>query len=150
MVARRAPPSLPPDPSRPPRDFPSLHLARVAGTPRGEPIADSLLQSPIIPRAPTAPKIQLSSAIDDVEMWSDAPPGLEDPIETLKPPDQHPAQAAATPVAVVGDHDPVFDAAPAIDVKPVPIDGMPWNRGAWLAAFGVGVGVLLAWLFRLG
>ena len=59
--------------SRPPRDFPSLGLMRVAGRPNGEPLADSLLQSPIIPRAPGAPKIHISSSIRDVERWSDAP-----------------------------------------------------------------------------
>ncbi len=56
-----------PDASRPPRDFPSLQLARIAGKPRGEPLADSLLQSPIIPRAPSAPKIQLFAGIREVE-----------------------------------------------------------------------------------
>jgi serine/threonine protein kinase len=139
-----------PDPSRPPRDFPSLHLARVAGKPKGEPLADSLLQSPIIPKPPTAPKIQLSSAIRDVEMWSNAPPGIDEPVEPAKAPATGPEHTAVTPVAVVRDHDPVFDSAPSADAKPVAADGAPWNRGAWAAAFGVGVGAILAWLYRLG
>jgi serine/threonine-protein kinase len=139
-----------PDPSRPPRDFPSLQLARVAGKPKGEPLADSLLQSPIIPKAPTAPKIALSSAIRDVEMWSNAPPGIDDPVDSAKPAAPAPDEAAVTPVAAVGKHDPVFDSAPAAEVKPIAVDGPPWNRGAWAAAFGVGVGAILAWLYRLG
>ncbi|HVW24180.1 MAG TPA: serine/threonine-protein kinase [Polyangiaceae bacterium] len=139
-----------PDPSRPPRDFPSLHLARVAGKPKGEPLADSLLQSPIIPKAPTAPKIQISSAIRDVEMWSTAPPGELEPVEASTPPEKAAEEPAVTPVTVTRDHDPVFDSAPSSDVKPAAVEGPPWNRGAWAAAFGVGVGAILAWLYRLG
>jgi serine/threonine protein kinase len=138
-----------PDPSRPPRDFPSLHLARVAGKPKGEPLSDLLLQSPIIPKAPTAPKIQLSSGDREVEMWSDAPPGMDAPAETSKPPEPAPDPVAVTPVAVF--RDPVFASAPSIEVRPASISSStPWNRRAWAALFGVGICVILAWLYRLG
>lgn len=40
-----------------PRDFPSLGLAKVAGKPRGVVVSDSMLTSPVIPRAPMAPRI---------------------------------------------------------------------------------------------
>ncbi|HEX4338917.1 MAG TPA: serine/threonine-protein kinase [Polyangiaceae bacterium] len=154
-----------PDPSRPPRDFPSLQLAKVAGKPRGEPLADSLLQSPIIPRAPTAPRIHISSAIRDVEMWSTAPKANtgdreedeedeEDEAEEEVPaPEAKPVSLAepSGPVVVIGrDHDPVFDSMPSRDPDPVTADVPEWNRGAWAAAFGVGVGAILAWLYRLG
>jgi serine/threonine protein kinase len=154
-----------PDPSRPPRDFPSLQLAKIAGKPRGEPLADSLLQSPIIPRAPTAPKIQVSFGIREVEMWSNAPGarndqqggGAEEEEE-----DEEPVAAVALPlsvpessrpVVVMGrPHDPVFDSLPlpSVDPEPVTADVPEWRRGAWAAAFGVSIGAVLAWLYRLG
>ncbi|HEX3594741.1 MAG TPA: protein kinase [Polyangiaceae bacterium] len=138
-----------PDPSRPPRDFPSLHLAKVAGKPRGEPLADSLLQSPIIPRAPTAPRIQISSSIRDVEMWSNAPGAIQDeeeaPPASLAAPSPEPS---AAPVVAVKD--PVFDSLPSLDPDPATTEIPEWKGGAWAAAFGVGVGAVLAWLYRLG
>jgi serine/threonine-protein kinase len=121
--------------SRPPRDFPSLQLAKVAGKPKGEPLADELLQSPIIPRAPSAPKIQLSAGEREVETWSDAP---------------SPERKASSP--------PSAEAAPG---NPLPLDrdpppslrqslGMvPWKRAAYAAAVGIGLGLLVAWLFHL-
>jgi len=144
-----------PDPSRPPRDFPSLQLARIAGKPRGEPLADSLLQSPIIPRMPTMPRIHISSAIRDVEMWSNAPdaipPYVEPPPLSERPDDI--AEESVPAVAVSPERDPVFDSFPSREEpsREEPSPEVPeWNRGAWAAALGVGVGALLAWLYRLG
>ena len=139
-----------PDPSRPPRDFPSLQLAKVAGKPKGEPLADSLLQSPIIPRAPSAPKIQLSLGIRDVEMWSNAPAAITDEPTDGKP--------TAEPPVGVGDaqikdgHDPIFDSLPsgAGAALTEEQDAQAWQRGMWAAALGVGAGAVLAWLYRLG
>jgi serine/threonine protein kinase len=139
-----------PDPSRPPRDFPSLQLAKVAGKPKGEPLADSLLQSPIIPRAPTAPKIQLSLGIRDVEMWSTAPKAIsnepEHERETATP---EPSHSAAPREA----HDPIFDSLPSADDIAAANDEQEhqsWQRGMWAAAVGVGAGAVLAWLYRFG
>ncbi|HEX7669420.1 MAG TPA: serine/threonine-protein kinase [Polyangiaceae bacterium] len=62
--------------SRPPRDFPSFDLAKIAGKPRGEPMSDELLQSPIIPKAPGAARIKLFTGSRDLERWSDPAPML--------------------------------------------------------------------------
>jgi serine/threonine-protein kinase len=136
-----------PDPSRPPRDFPSLQLANVAGRPKGEPLADSLLQSPIIPRAPTAPKIHVSSAIRDVELWSNAPgaPGERD--EAAEP--EH-AVAPADPVSRAPARDPVLDSLAAPGERGSPSKEGYWQRGMWAAALGVSIGAVLAWLYRFG
>jgi len=143
-----------PDPSRPPRDFPSLQLAKVAGKPKGEPLADSLLRSPIIPRAPTAPKIQLFTGIRDVEMWSSAPKAIsyepeqeeEQELETAAPEPSH-------RVAAKGAHDPIFDSLPSVDdiaASTEEQEHQSWQRGMWAAALGVGAGAVLAWLYRFG
>ena len=138
-----------PDPSRPPRDFPSLQLAKVAGGPKGEPLADSLLQSPIIPKAPTAPKIHVSSAIRDVELWSNAPGALpDDEIEELERAVAAAAEQAASPPDPT--RDPVLDSVQTEPPRePVSEHGF-WQRGMWAAALGVGVGAVLAWLYRFG
>jgi serine/threonine protein kinase len=137
-----------PDPSRPPRDFPSLHLAKVAGKPKGEPLADSLLQSPIIPRAPSAPKIQLSVGIRDVEMWSNAPAA----ITNDEPADGKPSEEPPGNAAVKEGHDPIFDSLPTGvgSASSDEQDAAAWQRGMWAAALGVGAGAVLAWLCRLG
>jgi hypothetical protein len=67
-------------------------LLKIAGKPRGEVIDDSLLQRPVIPKAPDAPKIQ-TNARRDRETWSNAPaahgpqaaPALtpESPLKTI-------------------------------------------------------------------
>jgi hypothetical protein len=140
--------SDPPDPSRPPRDFPSLQLARVAGKPRGEPLADSLLQSPIIPRAPTAPKIQLFTGIRDVEMWSNAPKAINREEEE----EARSLAELAVSEAPAKDPDPVFDSLPSGDeaASADEHEQQAWHRGMWAAALGVGAGAVLAWLCRLG
>jgi hypothetical protein len=145
-----------PDPSRPPRDYPSLHLAKVAGKPRGEPLADSLLQSPIIPRMPTAPKIHIPSAIRDVEMWSNAPgaPGTEpsEPPASMVEPALEASEPAPQQEASVGfpSYDPVFDSLPNLDAEPVTPDAAATHKGVWATALGIGVGALIAWLYRFG
>lgn len=117
--------------SRPPRDFPSLHLARVEGKPRGEPIADSMLQSPVFPRAPTAPKIQLSTG-RDLENWSDAP----------LPPSQPAGDSSDFPSEVGTSLLGARRSGDGKDSKSM----FPWRRAAWAAAAGIGLGVLVAWL----
>jgi hypothetical protein len=138
-----------PDPSRPPRDFPSLQLARVAGKPRGEPLADSLLQSPIIPRASPPPKFQLSLGIRDVEMWSNAPAAIN-----YEPTEDKPLVELPLSEAPVKDaRDPIFDSLPSADqtaASPDEPKEQAWHRGMLAAAVGVGAGAVLAWLYRLG
>jgi serine/threonine protein kinase len=160
-----------PEGSRPPRDFPSLQLAKIDGMPHGEALADSLLQSPIIPRAPATPKIQVSRS-KDVERWSNAPTRArsraqdeeEDERQRSEPlPPRAAPQAApqATPRAAAADALDLDDwarpnrgsLAPAstgaID-RPHPPLPAPLRRAAWAAAFGVGLGAALAWLYHLG
>jgi serine/threonine protein kinase len=151
-----------PDPSRPPRDYPSLHLAKVAGKPRGEPLADSLLQSPIIPRAPMAPKIHIPSAIRDVEMWSNAPGAPGTSIEPAEPSEPPPASMAdpepvafpvsepAPAVDAAEPYDPVFDSMPTRQMNVVSAEVPPAHKGVWATALGIGVGALIAWLYRFG
>jgi serine/threonine protein kinase len=115
-----------------PRDFPSMHLARVDGRPRGEPLADAVLKSPVIPRAPTAPKIHMSGG--DVETWSDAPAA---PEPKGKP------NSMSRSVA-----DVLFQSRAPGDRRPSrPIS--PWLVAALVTVVGVGVGALLAWLYHL-
>ncbi len=59
------------------RDFPAVALAKINGKPNGDVLSDSLLRSPVFPKAPNAPKIQLSSSMRETEQW----PGLSDPAE---------------------------------------------------------------------
>jgi serine/threonine protein kinase len=122
--------------SRPPRDFPSFDLAKISGKPRGEPIADSMLQSPIIPRAPAAAKIQLFSDSRDLEGWSEAPPRRREDHESDEPPEQARTRGRTDSLGM-----PVMEDSVA---RPT------WHRAAWVAAFGVGVGAALAWLYGLG
>jgi serine/threonine-protein kinase len=123
--------------SRPSRDFPSHDLARVAGKPNGEPLADSLLQSPIIPRAPSAPKIQSFGSTRDLERWSD-PPARSDLSE---PP---PALESATPRdSLTNDGDEAEAASPEERTA-------AWHRAARVTMVGIGIGAALAWLYRLG
>jgi serine/threonine protein kinase len=116
-----------------PRDFPSMHLARVDGKPRGEPLEDSVLKSPVIPRAPTAPKILMSGG--DVETWSDAP---------APQPKSGPASSRR-----FGAVDVLFQSRAPADSgrrsKPV----SPWRIAAWATLLGVGIGALIAWLYHL-
>ena len=135
-----------PDASRPPRDFPSMQLARLAGKPKGEPLADSLLQSPIIPRAPTAPKIQLSVGIGDVEMWSNAPAAIVD-----EPAEDEPLAPPLSASPVMDCRDPIFDSLPSAGgASPEEQKARSWQRGILAAALGVGAAAVLAWLYRLG
>jgi serine/threonine protein kinase len=128
--------SEPPEGSRPPRDFPTRGLAKIAGRPHGDAIADSLLQSPIIPKMPMAPKIQVYAGIRDVERWSDPPEPL--------PEDEVQSSGSARRAAA----DPVFDdAAPPAD-EPVPSSPELWRRAAWAATLGMGLGAILAWLYH--
>jgi serine/threonine protein kinase len=115
-----------------PRDFPSMHLARVDGKPRGEPLADAVLKSPVIPRAPTAPKIHVSGG--DVETWSEAP--------------------APRPKAVGSPGQRRFSVVDVLFQSRAPGDRSartlsPWRIAAWMAILGVGVGALIAWLYHL-
>jgi len=101
------------------------------------------------------PRIHISSAIRDVEMWSNAPdaipPYVEPPPLSERPDDI--AEESVPAVAVSPERDPVFDSFPSREEpsREEPSPEVPeWNRGAWAAALGVGVGALLAWLYRLG
>ena len=73
------------------------------------------------------------------------------------------AEESVPAVAVSPERDPVFDSFPSREEpsrqepsreepsREAPSPEVPeWNRGAWAAALGVGVGALLAWLYRLG
>jgi serine/threonine protein kinase len=115
-----------------PRDFPSMHLARVDGKPRGEPLTDAVLKSPVIPRAPTAPKIQMSGG--DVETWSDAPAPL-------------PKAAAPSNQRLRSAVDVLFQSRAPGSRRSQPIS--PWRIAAWAAVLGVGVGAVIAWLYHL-
>jgi serine/threonine-protein kinase len=126
-----------PDLERPARDFPSRDLARVAAKPNGEPLADSLLQSPIIPRAPAAPKIQTFGSMRDVERWSE-PPERDDDL-------------AAEPGEEASERPPEHTAQDSpLDEKYPERDEAAWRRAAWVTAVGIGVGAVLAFLFRVG
>jgi serine/threonine-protein kinase len=132
------------DLKRPPRDFPSLHLAKIAGTPKGEPLTDSLLQSPVIPRAPTAPNIH-SMGIREVEMWSNAPAAMPaDPA-----PSDAPGELGNPFTNDLGDS--LFDTlSPADPASPDPRQVVAWQRGVLAAAVGAGAAAVLAWLYRFG
>jgi hypothetical protein len=126
--------------SRAPRDFPSFDLAKIVGKPRGETLADSLLQSPIIPKAPGAARIQLFDGTRDLESWSTAPPVRvrEDEDDELSEPETS-VKVANTSLGTPSSFEE--------DVLPKhPL----WPRAAWVTALGVGVGAALAWLYQLG
>jgi serine/threonine protein kinase len=115
-----------------PRDFPSIHLARVEGKPRGEPLADAVLKSPVIPRAPTAPKIHVSGG--DVETWSDAPA-------------PQPKASVNSNQRLLSAVDVLFQSRAPEARRSRPIS--PWRVAAWAAVLGVGVGAIIAWLYHL-
>ncbi|HVU02004.1 MAG TPA: serine/threonine-protein kinase [Polyangiaceae bacterium] len=127
--------SEPPEFSRPSRDFPARDLARVAGKPNGDPLADSLLQSPIIPRAPAAPKIQLFGSTRDVERWSAPPPVTEPPPSLTDGSAEGERSRDSLLYSDDQDDDPAGDPG-----------GEAWHRAAWVTMLGVGVGAILAWL----
>jgi serine/threonine-protein kinase len=139
--------------SRPPRDFPSFDLAKIAGKPRGEPMSDALLQSPIIPKAPGAARIKLFTGSRDLERWSD-------PAPLLVGDSYAPYEASPTPLVEVTE---VRKIKKATESQLLFLSQLPdeqedeqaakapsWLRAAWMAIFGVGVGAALAWLYRLG
>jgi serine/threonine protein kinase len=115
-----------------PRDFPSMHLARVDGKPRGEPLEDSVLKSPVIPRAPTAPKIHMSSG--DLETWSDAP-------------GPQPSDAPISNQRKFSVVDVLFQSRAPSNLRSRRLS--PWRVAAWVAVLGVGMGALIAWLSHL-
>jgi hypothetical protein len=115
-----------------PRDFPSMHLARVDGKPRGEPLEDSVLKSPVIPRAPTAPKIHMSSG--DLETWSDAP-------------GPQPSDAPISNQRKFSVVDVLFQSRAPSNLRSRRLS--PWRVAAWVAVLGVGMGALIAWLYHL-
>ena len=134
--------------SRPPRDFPSFHLAKVAGKPRGEPLSDAILQSPIIPRAPVAPHIQTFGPGRDLERWSNAPARR---LSAAPAEDPFAAEPVRPPGAV--DHIPAsFEPLPSSRQNPAegPPRAASWRRAAFATAVGVGLGAALAWLSYLG
>jgi serine/threonine protein kinase len=137
-----------PEAHRPSRDFPALGLAKIAGRPRGEPLADSLLQSPIIPRAPSAPKIQLHPGIREVERWSDAPAPLPEGEEEEEEPEPAAVQPRETTAKAA---DPVFDVPSSRHYvnESEPPAKPPWKRAAVAAAVGMGLGAVLAWIYQM-
>lgn len=120
-------------PGTTPRDFPSMQLAKVDGKPRGEPLADSVLKSPVIPKAPTAPKIHLSRS-GDVETWSNAPE---------PEPQSAPESTGRRAVDVVFQSRAPEESRPSRSMSPM-------RMAAWATVIGVGVGALIAWLYHLG
>jgi serine/threonine protein kinase len=142
--------------SRPPRDFPSLHLAKVAGKPNGEPLSDDILQSPIIPRAPGAPHIQSFGSERDLERWSNAPAriptsegpqaqqGQSEPVETTR------SKKARRFVSESPSRRRFSDEAPLSLAEASLRPSRPWRRAIFATAVGVGLGAALAWLSYLG
>jgi hypothetical protein len=60
------------------------------------------------------------------------------------------AAAEQAAVAAEAPRDPVLDSFQA-EAPPEPeVEQGFWQRGMWAAALGVGVGAVLAWLYRFG
>jgi serine/threonine protein kinase len=134
-------PSESPGMSRPPRDFPSFHLAKVSGKPRGEPLSDAILQSPVFPRAPDAPHIRTFGLGSDLEDWANAPakrlsaPPVDDPFASA--PGRAPSYADRIPA--------FFDPRSLLTRR-----ATTWHRAVVATAIGVGLGAALAWLYLGG
>jgi len=118
-----------------PRDFPSMHLAKVDGKPRGETLTDAVLKSPVIPRAPTAPKIHLSRG-GELETWSSAP----------EPEPRNEPDSSSRGRSVV---DVLFQSRAPGEASRRGRSMSPVRLAAWATVIGVGVGALIAWLYHL-
>jgi hypothetical protein len=134
-------PSEAPGMSRPPRDFPSFHLAKVSGKPRGEPLSDAILQSPVFPRSPVAPHIKTFGHGSDLEDWANAPAK-----RLSAPPVDDPFASAPVRAPSAADHIPAsFEPWPPLARRTT-----TWRRAVVATALGVGLGAALAWLYLGG